>query len=45
MEEQKFNGAANGAAKVSNDYGFNFNLAVEQPAIPYDNEGACAELV
>lgn len=44
MEQKNLNGAANGAAKASNDYGFNFNLAVEQPVIPYDNEGACAEL-
>lgn len=36
--------AANDAAKVSNNYGFNFSFTVEQPVIPYDNEGACAEL-
>lgn len=44
MEQKTLNGAANDAAKVTNNYGFNFSLAVEQPVIPYDNEGACAEL-
>ena len=44
MKKTNFNGAADGAAKVSNDYGFNFSFPVEQPVIPYDNEGACAEL-
>ena len=38
------NGAANDAANMGNNYGFNFNLVVEQPVLPYDNEGACAEL-
>lgn len=44
MENGKLIGAASDATKVTNNYGFNFSLAVEQPALPYDNEGACAEL-
>lgn len=35
---------ANEAVNTSNNYGFDFSFTVEQPAIPYDNEGACAEL-
>ena len=44
MAQTNSNGAANDAAKMGNNYGFNFNLVVEQPVLPYDNEGACAEL-
>ncbi len=45
MEEKKLNGAAKEAAKVGNDYGFDFSIPAEKPVItPYDNEGACAEL-
>ena len=44
MAQTNVNGAANDAAKMGNNYGFNFNLVVEQPVLPYDNEGACAEL-
>lgn len=40
VEERK---TANEAA-VAN-YGFDFNFSVEQPVIPYDNEGACSELL
>lgn len=45
MEKTNLTGAANGAAKVGNDYGFDFSILAEKPvATPYDNEGACAEL-
>ena len=45
MEDKNLNGAANGAAKANNDYGFNFSILAEKPVeTPYDNEGACAEL-
>lgn len=38
------------AAETANEagvanYGFDFGLVVDQPVVPYDNEGACSELL
>lgn len=43
MAQKDVNGAANGAAKVNN-HGLCFGFPEDQPVLPYDNEGACAEL-
>ena len=43
MAQTDVNGAANGAAKVNN-HGLCFGFPEDQPVLPYDNEGACAEL-